>query len=166
MGNNDWEENIKKENINFEKTNDVNKTNDDHGFHSFGSFPKFTSKDENKHIFSSGPWPTIVQEEDKRIISRDSHSRISGEGSVNEDVDDIVDTHSSYGDSEYDSVDGSSPAVIAQVSELLNYVYGNTSVTGQIERVSTIMQSYEGRESVLLELLETKALMKADIENE
>merc|ERR1712032_279396 len=76
-----------------------------------------------------------------------------------------ADTQSSYCDSEHDSVDGSSPAVIAQVSELLNYVYGNTSVTGQIERVSTIMQSYEGRESVLLELLETKALMKADNKN-
>jgi len=59
-------------------------------------------------------------------------------------------------------LDGTSPAVIAQVSELLNYVYGKTSVAGQIDRVSTIMRAYEGREAVLLELLETKALIKAN----
>lgn len=70
--------------------------------------------------------------------------------------------------SEYsgDSIDGTSPAVIAQVSELLNYVYGKTSVPGQIDRVSTIMRAYEGREAVLLELLETKALIKANSEKE
>jgi hypothetical protein len=65
-----------------------------------------------------------------------------------------------------DSIDGTSPAVIAQVSELLNYVYGKTSVPGQIDRVSTIMRAYEGREAVLLELLETKALIKANKEKE
>lgn len=65
-----------------------------------------------------------------------------------------------------ESVDGTSPAVIAQVSELLNYVYGKTSVPGQIDRVSTIMRAYEGREAVLLELLETKALIKANKEKE
>ena len=59
-------------------------------------------------------------------------------------------------------MDGTSPAIIAQVSELLNYVYGKTSVAGQIDRVSTIMRAYEGREAVLLELLETKALIKAN----
>ena len=64
------------------------------------------------------------------------------------------------------SIDGTSPAVIAQVSELLNYVYGKTSVPGQIDRVSTIMRAYEGREAVLLELLETKALIKANGEKE
>jgi PDZ domain len=70
--------------------------------------------------------------------------------------------------SEYsaESIDGTSPAVIAQVSELLNYVYGKTSVPGQIDRVSTIMRAYEGREAVLLELLETKALIKANREKE
>lgn len=75
---------------------------------------------------------------------------------------------SQSGDSEYsgDSIDGTSPAVIAQVSELLNYVYGKTSVPGQIDRVSTIMRAYEGREAVLLELLETKALIKANKEKE
>lgn len=74
----------------------------------------------------------------------------------------------SESESEYsrDSVDGTSPAVIAQVSELLNYVYGKTSVPGQIDRVSTIMRAYEGREAVLLELLETKALIKANKEKE
>ena len=56
--------------------------------------------------------------------------------------------------------------MIAQVSELLNYVYGKTSVPGQIDRVSTIMRAYEGREAVLLELLETKALIKANSEKE
>ena len=64
-----------------------------------------------------------------------------------------------------DEVDGTSPAIIAQVSELLNYVYGKTSVAGQIDRVSTIMRAYEGREAVLLELLETKALIKANADS-
>ena len=69
-------------------------------------------------------------------------------------------------DGDEGSIDGTSPAVIAQVSELLNYVYGKTSVPGQIDRVSTIMRAYEGREAVLLELLETKALIKANAESE
>jgi hypothetical protein len=79
-----------------------------------------------------------------------------------------LDDEESVSGSEYsrDSVDGTSPAVIAQVSELLNYVYGKTSVPGQIDRVSTIMRAYEGREAVLLELLETKALIKANKEKE
>lgn len=77
--------------------------------------------------------------------------------------DDASETGSEYS---RDSVDGTSPAVIAQVSELLNYVYGKTSVPGQIDRVSTIMRAYEGREAVLLELLETKALIKANKEKE
>jgi len=73
------------------------------------------------------------------------------------------DDHSSYTESDdYESIDGTSPEVIAQVSELLNYVYGKTTVAGQIDRVSTIMRAYEGRESILLELLETKALLKAN----
>ena len=75
-----------------------------------------------------------------------------------------IDEESDY--SGEDDVDGTSPAVIAQVSELLNYVYGKTSVPGQIDRVSTIMRAYEGREAVLLELLETKALIKANKEKE
>lgn len=76
------------------------------------------------------------------------------------DEDDSYSDASSYtGDS---GLDGTSPAIIAQVSELLNYVYGKTSVAGQIDRVSTIMRAYEGREAVLLELLETKALIKAN----
>lgn len=81
---------------------------------------------------------------------------------------DTGDEDESESGSEYseDSVDGTSPAVIAQVSELLNYVYGKTSVPGQIDRVSTIMRAYEGREAVLLELLETKALIKANKEKE
>jgi hypothetical protein len=81
---------------------------------------------------------------------------------------DQEDEEESVSGSEYsrDSVDGTSPAVIAQVSELLNYVYGKTSVPGQIDRVSTIMRAYEGREAVLLELLETKALIKANKEKE
>lgn len=76
------------------------------------------------------------------------------------------DASESGSDYSRDSVDGTSPAVIAQVSELLNYVYGKTSVPGQIDRVSTIMRAYEGREAVLLELLETKALIKANKEKE
>ena len=54
---------------------------------------------------------------------------------------------------------------IAQISELLNYVYGKTSYQIQVDRVSTIMRAYEGREAVLLKLLETKALAKASSAN-
>uniref|UniRef100_A0A7S2L1S9 PDZ domain-containing protein n=1 Tax=Leptocylindrus danicus TaxID=163516 RepID=A0A7S2L1S9_9STRA len=88
------------------------------------------------------------------------------EGDVGEGVDQNQDEEGSYysgEESEYsDDMDGTSPALIAQVSELLNFVYGKTSVPGQIDRVSTIMRAYEGRETVLLELLETKALIKAN----
>ena len=82
------------------------------------------------------------------------------EGEPEDEQEDGVSEYSS------ESIDGTSPAVIAQVSELLNYVYGKTSVPGQIDRVSTIMRAYEGREAVLLELLETKALIKANREKE
>ena len=62
---------------------------------------------------------------------------------VNKESDDA--SHSSYTESDFsgDSIDGTSPAVIAQVSELLNYVYGKTSVPGRIDRVSTIMRLYD-----------------------
>uniref|UniRef100_A0A7S2LJG0 Uncharacterized protein n=1 Tax=Skeletonema marinoi TaxID=267567 RepID=A0A7S2LJG0_9STRA len=84
----------------------------------------------------------------------------AGDDSRPLDEEDSYSDGSSYtGDS---GMDGTSPAIIAQVSELLNYVYGKTSVAGQIDRVSTIMRAYEGREAVLLELLETKALIKAN----
>jgi hypothetical protein len=87
---------------------------------------------------------------------------------VEEEGEEVSMGSESVSGSEYsgDSIDGTSPAVIAQVSELLNYVYGKTSVPGQIDRVSTIMRAYEGREAVLLELLETKALIKANSEKD
>ncbi|KAL7520001.1 hypothetical protein ACHAWX_004755 [Stephanocyclus meneghinianus] len=111
----------------------------------------------------SDPWgASDVKNTDRKDIpseaghednsSRDRHTE--DEGSYSEG--------SSYSG---DSLDGTSPAVIAQVSELLNYVYGKTSVAGQIDRVSTIMRAYEGREAVLLELLETKALIKANADS-
>lgn len=109
----------------------------------------------------SDPWGGGAKDSDKNngpseaghedASSRDRHS---DEGSYSEG--------SSYSG---DSLDGTSPAIIAQVSELLNYVYGKTSVAGQIDRVSTIMRAYEGREAVLLELLETKALIKANADS-
>lgn len=84
----------------------------------------------------------------------------AGDDSRPLDEEDSYSDASSYtGES---GMDGTSPAIIAQVSELLNYVYGKTSVAGQIDRVSTIMRAYDGREAVLLELLETKALIKAN----
>jgi PDZ domain len=85
---------------------------------------------------------------------------------ADEEVDDGDSVSASGSEFSGESIDGTSPAVIAQVSELLNYVYGKTSVPGQIDRVSTIMRAYEGREAVLLELLETKALIKANSEKE
>ena len=90
---------------------------------------------------------------------QDGVSDVSG----SKDHDESYSSGSQYSGS---SIDGTSPAVIAQVSELLNYVYGKTSVPGQIDRVSTIMRAYEGREAVLLELLETKALIKANAEGD
>eukprot|EP00522_Entomoneis_paludosa_P011425 CAMPEP_0172450408 /NCGR_PEP_ID=MMETSP1065-20121228/8757_1 /TAXON_ID=265537 /ORGANISM="Amphiprora paludosa, Strain CCMP125" /LENGTH=911 /DNA_ID=CAMNT_0013202189 /DNA_START=79 /DNA_END=2814 /DNA_ORIENTATION=- len=104
-------------------------------------------------------WPEKEQKEPEDEEPEDNHME---EPPMEEDEE------RSESGSEYsrDSVDGTSPAVIAQVSELLNYVYGKTSVPGQIDRVSTIMRAYEGREAVLLELLETKALIKANKEKE
>ena len=84
---------------------------------------------------------------------------------MNDEEGSYSDGSSYTGDDSGDDVDGTSPATIAQVSELLNYVYGKTSVAGQIDRVSTIMRAYEGREAVLLELLETKALIKANADS-
>ena len=111
----------------------------------------------------SDPWGGAAKESDRNdaptepsqedTSSRDRHTE--DEGSYSEG--------SSYVSG--DSLDGTSPAIIAQVSELLNYVYGKTSVAGQIDRVSTIMRAYEGREAVLLELLETKALIKANADS-
>ena len=101
-----------------------------------------------------------VQEDDEPQHYEQWHDKETKEP---DDGDDASETGSEYS---RDSVDGTSPAVIAQVSELLNYVYGKTSVPGQIDRVSTIMRAYEGREAVLLELLETKALIKANKEKE
>lgn len=93
----------------------------------------------------------------------DHHQWPEKETKQQDEGDEASETGSEYSG---ESVDGTSPAVIAQVSELLNYVYGKTSVPGQIDRVSTIMRAYEGREAVLLELLETKALIKANKDKE
>jgi hypothetical protein len=110
-----------------------------------GEAPEDVDDHDDPAAFTSDDWP---EKEEKEADPEDEDRSASG--------------------SEYsgDSVDGTSPAVIAQVSELLNYVYGKTSVPGQIDRVSTIMRAYEGREAVLLELLETKALIKANKEKE
>mmetsp|Transcript_3895 Transcript_3895/g.5301 ORF Transcript_3895/g.5301 Transcript_3895/m.5301 type:complete len:996 (+) Transcript_3895:173-3160(+) len=158
-------DNINKESNQIQDANEEKApTFDDDGFQSFGAFPKVTSKDAAKNIFGSDPWPTIG-EEDNENDSKDDRKNEKRKNEFGEDETDG--SQSSYTDSdEYDSIDGTSPAVIAQVSELLNYVYGKTSVTGQIDRVSTIMRAYEGREAVLLELLETKAIIKANAEND
>jgi hypothetical protein len=100
------------------------------------------------------------------VAPKDEHQPYEWPEKEEKQPDDEDDNSASGSDYSRDSVDGTSPAVIAQVSELLNYVYGKTSVPGQIDRVSTIMRAYEGREAVLLELLETKALIKANKEKE
>lgn len=116
----------------------------------------------------SDPWGTGntngAAADSKKPLSEEPVERAAaapaGDDSRRLDDEDSYSDGSSYtGDS---GMDGTSPAIIAQVSELLNYVYGKTSVAGQIDRVSTIMRAYEGREAVLLELLETKALIKAN----
>ncbi|EEC49718.1 predicted protein [Phaeodactylum tricornutum CCAP 1055/1] len=112
-----------------------------------------------------GSWPEKEEKvDDMPVLS----SRFSEKEDEDEDDDHrAMEDEDDESGSEYSNdVDGTSPAVIAQVSELLNYVYGKTSVPGQIDRVSTIMRAYEGREAVLLELLETKALIKAKKEKE
>jgi hypothetical protein len=102
-----------------------------------------------------------------QVASSDPRRNEWPEKETKEPEEEDDEDHSESGsDYSRESVDGTSPAVIAQVSELLNYVYGKTSVPGQIDRVSTIMRAYEGREAVLLELLETKALIKANKEKE
>ena len=107
----------------------------------------------------SDPWGGEGKESEKKDIqSEGGHEDASSRDRQMEDDRSYSDGSSYSGD----SLDGTSPAIIAQVSELLNYVYGKTSVAGQIDRVSTIMRAYEGREAVLLELLETKALIKAN----
>jgi hypothetical protein len=110
-----------------------------------------TARERLQNDFSPAEWP---EKETKEQEQEDEQPPQQEGGS---------DSNSDFSS---DSIDGTSPAVIAQVSELLNYVYGKTSVPGQIDRVSTIMRAYEGREAVLLELLETKALIKANREKE
>ena len=112
----------------------------------------------NNHLLADGD-----EDEDDDRHQHHQDQWQNKETKEQDDGDDASETGSEYS---RDSVDGTSPAVIAQVSELLNYVYGKTSVPGQIDRVSTIMRAYEGREAVLLELLETKALIKANKEKE
>ena len=105
----------------------------------------------------SDPWGTGRQQ-----LGANQDDGLVDEGPM-DDEGSFTDGSSYSGDES--GVDGTSPAIIAQVSELLNYVYGKTSVAGQIDRVSTIMRAYEGREAVLLELLETKALIKANADS-
>ena len=141
-----------------EEPQNKNAIDDDDGFQNFGAFPRVTSKDV-KNAFDA--WPPMEDNNDPN-----KSSSMDEDIQVNKESDDA--SHSSYTESDFsgDSIDGTSPAVIAQVSELLNYVYGKTSVPGQIDRVSTIMRAYEGREAILLELLETKALLKANEDKE
>jgi hypothetical protein len=126
------------------------------GFNDFIPFNDFNSSnlegDDNDNAWTHKEPLAFQTSNDKSNIDENASNE---SGSVSEGSDDSGD---------YDSIDGTSPEVIAQVSELLNYVYGKTSVAGQIDRVSTIMRAYEGRESILIELLETKALMKTNNE--
>lgn len=123
------------------------------------------SNDDGWPPAMSDPWGTSSR---AALASRDKARDVSEEGAdrhIDDDEGSFSDGSSYTGDESGDEVDGTSPATIAQVSELLNYVYGKTSVAGQIDRVSTIMRAYEGREAVLLELLETKALIKANADS-
>jgi len=123
------------------------------------------SNDDGWPPAMSDPWGTSSK---AAVASRDEARDVSEEGAdrhIDDDEGSYSDGSSYTGDESGDEVDGTSPATIAQVSELLNYVYGKTSVAGQIDRVSTIMRAYEGREAVLLELLETKALIKANADS-
>jgi hypothetical protein len=123
------------------------------------------SNDDGWPPAMSDPWGISSK---SAVATRDEARDVSEEGAdrhIDDDEGSYSDGSSYTGDESGDEVDGTSPATIAQVSELLNYVYGKTSVAGQIDRVSTIMRAYEGREAVLLELLETKALIKANADS-
>ncbi|KAL7466988.1 hypothetical protein ACHAXS_007256 [Conticribra weissflogii] len=117
------------------------------------------------------PWGTSEaakeDEKEKDEVKENNAANPAREDESSRDraIDDDEGSYSEGSSYSGESVDGTSPAIIAQVSELLNYVYGKTSVAGQIDRVSTIMRAYEGREAVLLELLETKALIKANADS-
>jgi len=152
--------NKKKSGIREESTDPV-AFNDD-GFQNFPNFPTVSKNKESKQLFSTDSWPALSPNK-IRTNFKDNKQRTNPE--VSDDASQETDS-SCTTDSEYGSIDGTSPAVIAQVSELLNYVYGKTTVPGQIDRVSTIMRAYDGREAVLLELLETKALIKANADND
>jgi hypothetical protein len=104
-----------------------------------------------------------VQSKINRPTSYDWPDKEQKEPDIGDEVDEDDEEQVSGTESDYsqDSVDGTSPVVIAQVSDLLNCVYGKTTVRKQIERVSAIMRAYEGREALLLQLLETKALIYA-----
>lgn len=131
--------------------------------------PKFTESVQNKE----NPTTAATVNQTRQMVQKPMEQNFpteewpEKETKEPEDGDSVHEEPSHSGsDFSSESIDGTSPAVIAQVSELLNYVYGKTSVPGQIDRVSTIMRAYEGREAVLLELLETKALIKANKEKE
>jgi hypothetical protein len=125
--------------------------------------PRNKQKDDGWPPAMSDPWGAgdVKGANRKDISSEAGHEETSSRSRHTEDEGSYSEGSSYSGD----SLDGTSPAIIAQVSELLNYVYGKTSVAGQIDRVSTIMRAYEGREAVLLELLETKALIKANADS-
>lgn len=131
---------------------------------------KSKSQDDGWPPAMSDPWGTGVVSGAAETANvdeakdDDAHEETLSRDRPTDDDEGSYSVGSSYtGDS--GDLDGTSPAIIAQVSELLNYVYGKTSVAGQIDRVSTIMRAYEGREAVLLELLETKALIKANADS-
>jgi len=135
-----------------EEEEEKGKSSEDDGFDAFGGdFSRSvstTKQSQTKPSFDNNGWPVTIHEGEED----------TKEGRSDEEEE--------FSDDDYESVDGTSPEVIAKVSDLLNYVYGKTTVPGQIDRVSTIMRAYEGRTSVLLELLETKALLKSNADSE
>ncbi len=150
-----------KKSSNLQNTSGSNEEDGDYdGFKAFGGdFSKSESKDsQSKNTFDKNGWPVAIGEEEEEEEEEDDHHQSDKADESNDEEHSDEYSHSD----DYESIDGTSPDVIAKVSELLNYVYGKTSVPGQIDRVSTIMRAYEGRTSVLLELLETKALLKAN----
>lgn len=128
-------------------------------FSTSGSTTNTKETNPSKATFNGSGWPSTIGEEAEDEDTNANETQ-------DEDEVNTLDASEDFSESDYESVDGTSPEVIAHVSELLNYVYGKTSVPGQIDRVSTIMRAYEGRTSVLLELLETKALLKANAETD
>ena len=86
--------------------------------------PLYTRTDKERKEPASANIPKAVETHEEKENNEDD----------NDDDDNDEDS-----DFSGDPIDGTSPTVIAQISEILNYAYGKTSVPRQIDRVLSFM---------------------------